>query len=162
MFVYVGVGSNLGDSRKTVSQALQAIAQLPDTTSFAASRLYLTDPVSDIPQNRFINAVCRFKTEFTPSRLFQELEQIERQLGKVPKPKNAPRPIDLDLLVYGDFILNEPYLQVPHPEWTKRLFVLRPLADLTSVVKIGEIVYDIPQMIFELSAASKHTVDINR
>ncbi|MCE5317434.1 MAG: 2-amino-4-hydroxy-6-hydroxymethyldihydropteridine diphosphokinase [Parachlamydia sp.] len=132
--VYVGLGSNLGDPGALVAEALGLLEALPILSEFEASPFYLTSPVSDLPQPHFINAVCRFKTTLSPLKLFAELQKIERHLGQTPKPKNAPRLIDLDILFFGKERLLTSELEIPHPRWKERLFVLRPLADLTSYV----------------------------
>lgn len=132
--VYVGLGSNLGDPIEMVAEALRLLESLPSICEFAASPLYQTAPVSDMPQPDFVNAVCRFKTTLSPAELFADLQRIERRLGQSPKPKNAPRLIDLDILFYGEEHILTEQLEIPHPRWKERLFVLRPLADLTATV----------------------------
>ena len=84
-------------------------------------------------QREYLNAVCRFETTLSPFELLDALEMIEKALGKRPKPKEAPRVIDLDLIFYGDCQINSPKLTVPHPRWNQRLFVLAPLAELTGM-----------------------------
>lgn len=132
--IYVGIGSNLADPIEKVTEALCLLEALPAISEFAASPLYLTSPVSDLPQPDFVNAVCRFKTTLTPVELFAELQKIERHMGQSPKPKNAPRLIDLDILFFGQASFQTEQLEIPHPRWKERLFVLRPLADLTPYV----------------------------
>lgn len=137
--VYVGLGSNLGDSADIVAKALALLEAVPAISQFAASPLYLTSPVSDLPQPDFVNAVCRFKTTLAPMELLAELQKIERHFGQSPKPKNAPRLIDLDILFFGREKILTPDLEIPHPRWKERLFVIRPLSDLTACVPGTEI-----------------------
>lgn len=131
---YVALGGNLGSPAATIEKALEQISALERVLNFRKSRLYETDPISSIPQNAYINAVCTFETEMTPEELLTKLQQIEKALGKKPKAKDAPRPIDLDLLFLGSETRNTADLQLPHPEWRNRLFVLRPLLDLTDEI----------------------------
>lgn len=145
--VYVGLGGNVGDAVATITKAALAIQVLPSTKEFSISKYYLTTPVSPIPQNNYINAVCSFKTPLAPTVLFEELEDISIKLGKTPKPKEAPRIIDLDLLFFGERLINDKNLQVPHPQWKNRLFVLVPLLDLTEEIIVpttqGKILFNL-------------------
>ncbi len=132
--VYVGLGGNIGDAAKTITKAALAIQALQFVLDFEISNYYLTTPVSPIPQDHYVNAVCRFKTSLEPTTLFAGLEHISATLGKIHKVKEAPRIIDLDLLFFGERLFNDGYLQVPHSQWNHRLFVLVPLLDLTDVI----------------------------
>ncbi len=129
--VYLGLGSNIGDSFSILKNALGEIGAIPGVSRLECSSIYETTPVSDIPQGNFLNCVCRLKTTLDPRVFFSMTEQIEKNLGKIPKNKNAPRMLDIDILFFG----NEPYqdevLTIPHPRWKERLFVLIPLLDLT-------------------------------
>lgn len=134
--VFLALGANLGNSLNTIYQALEAIQALPSLDSFKHSQLYQTSPVSSIPQNDFINAVCSFETDLSPQILLKFLQEIESSLGKVKKVKDAPRMIDIDILFFGDEFLQESNLIIPHPHWQERLFVLQPLSDLVDFLKI--------------------------
>ncbi len=136
--VYVGLGGNIGDSYSILGSALEKIAQLPSIHHLNVSRFYCTTPVSPIPQNSFINAVCHFKTSLTPQELLQQLQEIEESLGKREKIKEAPRIIDLDILFYGLETIDTLELQIPHPRWSERLFVVAPLADLITSLRIPD------------------------
>lgn len=133
--VYLGLGGNVGDSLAILQSALRNIEQLA-IKDFKASRFYRTKPVSEIEQSWFVNAVCRFNTMMDARELLYKLQQIEATHGKVPKPKNAPRPIDIDLLFYGNERHNSVDCEIPHPRWKERLFVIKPLSDLTSSIVI--------------------------
>jgi 2-amino-4-hydroxy-6-hydroxymethyldihydropteridine diphosphokinase len=128
--VFVALGSNLGDSRALLNLALKAIQSLPSTSDLKASSLYLSKALSSIPQPDFLNAVCSFKTTLEPLELLTALQEIELKLGKVAKPKEAPRLIDLDILFFGDLEMRTERLEIPHPRWMERLFVLCPLSEL--------------------------------
>jgi 2-amino-4-hydroxy-6-hydroxymethyldihydropteridine diphosphokinase len=95
----------------------------------AVSSVYETDPVGP-PQADFLNAVCEVETSLEPHELYQTLKAIEQELGRKPGPRWGPRPIDLDLLLYGDEVIDEPELKVPHKELTNRAFVMIPLAEI--------------------------------
>lgn len=155
--VYIGLGSNLGDPAGMVAEALRMLEAI--TSDFTASPFYLTSPVSDLPQPDFVNAVCRFKTALSPVELFAELQKIERHLGQSPKPKNAPRLIDLDILFFGQERLLTSVLEIPHPRWKERLFVLRPLADLTSFVPGTDI--PILDLLVQSSLEGQEVISLN-
>lgn len=119
-----------------LQQALDQIAALPEMKEFKVSFFYETSPVSDIPQSDYLNAVCCFKTGLNPQSLFAALKDIEISLGKETKPKNAPRVIDIDLLFFGFESYQEEDLEIPHPRWQERLFVIVPLLDLISAITV--------------------------
>lgn len=129
--VYLGLGSNLGDSKNILQKACQSINLLPNTTVLQFSSIYCTSPISSIPQRDYLNLTCSLTTTLDPYALFIYLEQIEQSLGKIPKPKDAPRKIDIDILYFGNRILHSERLIIPHPKIKERLFVLQPLLELT-------------------------------
>lgn len=129
--VYLGLGSNLGNSKNILQKACQSINLLPNTTVLQFSSIYCTSPISSIPQRDYLNLTCSLTTTLDPFTLFIYLEQIEQSLGKIPKPKDAPRKIDIDILYFGDRILDSERLIIPHPKIKERLFVLQPLLELT-------------------------------
>ncbi len=130
--VYVALGSNLGDSWQLLTKAIAAIRALSSTSELKVSQIYRSKPVSPMAQPDFLNAVCRFKTALAPLELLDALEQIECDLGKVAKPKEAPRCIDLDIIFFKNIEMRTDRLEIPHPRWRERLFVLRPLADIVA------------------------------
>lgn len=134
--VYVALGGNIGDPKKTLQHALKLISEIDHVQLTAVSRFYLTTPVSDIPQPSYVNAVCKCETSLSAADFFQELQQIETFLGKTSKAKNAPRSIDLDILFFGTEKYHTPTLEIPHPRWKERLFVLKPLSELTTEIFI--------------------------
>lgn len=134
--VYLGLGGNSEHSILLLQEALNRIGALPRLQALECSRFYRTTPVSSISQNLFVNAVCCFRTLLTPKALLTELQRIETHLGKVPKPKDSPRPIDIDILFYGSQSVKESDLEIPHPRWQERLFVLAPLSDLAHEIEL--------------------------
>jgi len=134
MKAFVGLGSNLGERESMIRLALDDLARLPTTTLVRASSLYDTEPVGDADQPSFLNAVAQLETELTARQLLWNLLLIERRLGRVRTRHWGPRVIDLDLLLYGSEVLDEPDLKVPHPELIRRSFVLVPLVELDPLV----------------------------
>jgi 2-amino-4-hydroxy-6-hydroxymethyldihydropteridine diphosphokinase len=129
---YVGLGANLGDRESTIRRAIELLAAEPAVEVVAVSSLRETDPVGYAEQPRFLNGVAAVETELGPRILLDRLLAVERELGRVRDegPRFGPRTIDLDLLLYGDEVLDEPGLTVPHPRLAERLFVLEPLYEL--------------------------------
>lgn len=130
MKAFVGLGSNLGERETQIRMALDDIARLPGTRLVRASSLYDTEPVGEVDQPNFLNAVAQVDTELTARQLLWNLLLIERRLGRVRSRRWGPRTIDLDRLLYGDLVVDEPDLKVPHPELPRRSFVLVPLVEL--------------------------------
>jgi 2-amino-4-hydroxy-6-hydroxymethyldihydropteridine diphosphokinase len=127
---YIGLGANLGDAAESVAAAMQALADLPHTRLLAQSALYRSAPVGYLDQPDFVNAVAAIETTLAPHALLDGLLGIEQQFGRNRSFRNAPRTLDLDLLLYGDAVLHDARLTVPHPRMTERAFVLLPLADI--------------------------------
>ena len=126
---FVALGGNLGDARASVLQAFRDLADLPQTRLIARSRLYRTAP-HEASGPDFINAVARIDTCLSAPELLQALQSLEYAAGRERPYPNAPRTLDLDLLLYGDARIDSPRLTVPHPRMQGRAFVLHPLADL--------------------------------
>ncbi|HYJ32371.1 MAG TPA: 2-amino-4-hydroxy-6-hydroxymethyldihydropteridine diphosphokinase [Candidatus Binatia bacterium] len=128
--VYVGIGSNLGDREFLIRKAVESLRQLPQTNVSGVSSLYDTEPVGETEQPPFLNAVAWIETELSPRELLWQMLLIEKRMGRVRSKRWGPRSIDLDLLFYDDELIEEPDLQVPHPEAHRRAFVLYPLLEL--------------------------------
>ncbi len=126
---WVALGANLGDARATVLQAFEDLAQLPQTRLIARSRLYRTAP-HEASGPDFINAVAGLETGLSAPALLQALQSLENAAGRLRPYPNAPRTLDLDLLLYGEARIDSPQLTVPHPRMRERAFVLQPLAEL--------------------------------
>jgi 2-amino-4-hydroxy-6-hydroxymethyldihydropteridine diphosphokinase len=136
IIVYLGLGGNLGDSFLNLKKALEELSQFKEIEQLKVSRFYKTSPVGNRNQPFFINATCCFITTLDPKSLLRKLQLLEKSLGKYPKPKDAPRLIDIDLLFYGSTYYQDAELEIPHPQWKERLFVLIPLSDLISEIKL--------------------------
>ena len=128
--VYFAMGGNQGPVVLAMQHALHQLQEDISCRLEAVSRLFLTSPVG-VCDGPFLNAAARMTTGLTPSQLLHRFIGIERQLGKFPKPSSGSRPIDLDILFFGNHWVEEEDLQIPHPRWQERLFVLAPLGDLT-------------------------------
>jgi 2-amino-4-hydroxy-6-hydroxymethyldihydropteridine diphosphokinase len=126
----VALGSNMEEPDKQVSRGFDEIAALPETLLLARSRLYRTAPVGHVDQPDFINACALIDTRLAPRVLLDELLALEKRHGRVRGIPNGPRTLDLDIVLYGDRVIDEPGLKVPHPRAHERAFVLTPLVDV--------------------------------
>lgn len=128
---FIGLGANLGDAAAAVRAAMASIASLPDTQVLASSSLYGSAPIGEGAQGpNYINAVLAVRTRLTAFALLAQLQAIENMAGRERPYANAPRTLDLDLLLYGDEEIRTPTLTVPHPRMYERAFVLQPLAQI--------------------------------
>ncbi|WP_440588368.1 2-amino-4-hydroxy-6-hydroxymethyldihydropteridine diphosphokinase [Bordetella genomosp. 11] len=134
---YVGLGSNLGDSIASLRQALDELAATPGIEDCVASPFYRSAPV-DASGPDFVNAVARLRTTLGPLDLLDVLQGIEHRHGRERPYRNAPRTLDLDLLIHGDVRLETQRLTLPHPRMHERAFVLLPLRDLAPAMMLGE------------------------
>ncbi len=128
---FVALGANLGEAQNTVRQAMQALGQLPATRLVHCSSLYLSEPVDCAEQQpAYVNAVAEVSTALAAEQLLQQLLQLEQHYGRQRAFHNAPRTLDLDLLLYGDMQMHVPGLTLPHPRMHERAFVLLPLLEI--------------------------------
>ena len=125
----LGVGANLGDACSAVRKAITDLAQLPSTTMVAVSSLYGSAPL-DADGPDYVNAVVQVRTTLGPDALLAELQAIEQRAGRERPYRNAPRTLDLDILLYGEKQVNREDLQIPHPRMWQRAFVVVPLAEI--------------------------------
>lgn len=137
--VYIGLGSNLAEPRQQLRAALAALAALPDSQLTAVSSLYASDPLGPPDQPRYVNAVAALDTALTPLQLLDALQAIELEQGRVRKEQRwGPRTLDLDILLFGQRILDEPRLSVPHYHMHARAFVLYPLAEIAADLQLPD------------------------
>lgn len=129
--VFIGIGSNLGDRRANIAEALDRISKLPATRIVKQSSFYESEPHGDA-KTWFVNGVVEVDTEFSPENLLKKLKAIESAMGRkrVKGKRWGSRIIDLDILFYGPMVVNKRNLKLPHPEMAKRRFVLLPLSEL--------------------------------
>ena len=126
--VYLCLGSNMGNRQANLDKALEFLSQRLQLKQ--VSSLYDTEPVGNTEQPRFLNMVCQVNTRLAPEELLTLAKGIELKLGRVPGKSNMPRPIDIDILFYGDRVVNTKKLVIPHPRLTERAFVLVPLDEI--------------------------------
>ena len=127
---FVGLGSNLADPVAQVSHALDAMNGLPRTRVLRRSSLYRSAPVGYLEQPDFVNAVVKLETELAPRALLDALLELEHRCGRTREFRNAPRTLDLDVLLYDDLVHHEHGLTIPHPQMHLRAFVLQPLLEI--------------------------------
>ncbi len=166
--VFIGIGSNIGDSHNLVIQAIDCLADLPKTRLKAQSSIYVTEPVSDIPQDDYINAVVSIETGLSPIELLLELQAIEHAFYRTRDAdlKWAPRTLDLDIILFGSRNIDDSHLKVPHAEMQNRLFVLIPLYEISGdryIPGLGSLSYLIdhaPEL--EMKTLSSGNISANR
>lgn len=133
---FVGLGANLEQPVEQVTQAIQELDAIARTQLLAVSSLYRSAPVGYADQPDFINAVAKLSTQLSPHELLDALHEIENRHGRRRSIRNAPRTLDLDLLLYGTLALDEDGLVVPHPRMHERAFVLLPLAEIAPEARL--------------------------
>jgi 2-amino-4-hydroxy-6-hydroxymethyldihydropteridine diphosphokinase len=127
---FVGLGANLGEPGRALQQAFLELDAIPHTRLVKASSLYRSEPVGYADQPQFVNAVAQLETGLPAERLLAELQAIEARHGRSRSFANAPRTLDLDLLLFADAVLDHPGLKIPHPRMHERAFVLVPLLEI--------------------------------
>jgi 2-amino-4-hydroxy-6-hydroxymethyldihydropteridine diphosphokinase len=130
--VFVALGGNIGDSQTIVTQALEALGNISQTSLRASSSLYRSEAVGDIPQDDYTNAVALLDCGLEPTALLLELQAIEHAYYRRREQEErwAPRTLDLDIILFGDRSFNDSHLVIPHPEFAQRLFVLEPMFEI--------------------------------
>jgi 2-amino-4-hydroxy-6-hydroxymethyldihydropteridine diphosphokinase len=153
---YLALGANLGDRLANLTAARQALSAAPDVRVAAASPLFETAPVGGPPgQPPYLNAVLRVETTLPPRELLALGLAVEARCGRRRTERWGPRPLDVDLLLYGEAVIEEPGLVVPHPELHRRRFVLTPLADLAPELVHPRLGKSIRQLLAELPAGEE-------
>ncbi|MBU4303548.1 MAG: 2-amino-4-hydroxy-6-hydroxymethyldihydropteridine diphosphokinase [Candidatus Omnitrophica bacterium] len=128
---YLGVGSNLGNRRRNIKLAVKKISALKDTEIIKESKLFEFLPSGGpAGQPNYLNAALRIKTNLSPLNLLKKLKKIENDLGRIPTVRFGPRIIDLDILLYGDRVIRNKALTIPHPRMFNRDFVIKPLTEV--------------------------------
>ena len=133
---FVGLGGNLGEPSRQLEQAFDALDRLPRTKLVRRSSLFRSAPLGYADQPEFVNAVAELETELPAQQLLAELQAIEKQHGRERSFPNAPRTLDLDLLLFGSSVIDAPGLSVPHPRMHERAFVLEPLVEIAPLATI--------------------------
>ena len=128
---YLGVGSNLGNRGRNIKLAVKLIGVLKNTKIIKASKLFESRPRGGpAGQPNYLNAALRISTNFSPLSLLKKLKEIENKLGRIPTLRFGPRIIDLDILLYGDRVIRNKVLTIPHPRMFNRDFVIKPLTEV--------------------------------
>lgn len=151
--VYLSIGSNLGDRKQHLQQAIAYLKQNPAITVVRVSSIYETQPVGGVKQDDFLNIAVALQTKLTPRKLLDYLHQIEQMLHRKRLIHWGPRTIDLDILYFDDLVSQDQALTLPHPEIKNRLFVLVPMR---------EIVRDDPKVLQQIETMINATTDQNR
>jgi 2-amino-4-hydroxy-6-hydroxymethyldihydropteridine diphosphokinase len=128
--VFLGLGSNIGDRAANIERSCRLIAEIKGVRLVRTSSLIETEPVGYEDQPDFINAVLEIGTALTPRELLTAIKEVEQRMGRTRTVRFGPRIIDIDILLFGDRIIDEPGLTIPHPRMHERRFVLRPLAEI--------------------------------
>ncbi|MBQ3537160.1 MAG: 2-amino-4-hydroxy-6-hydroxymethyldihydropteridine diphosphokinase [Clostridia bacterium] len=150
---YVALGSNIGDGRKNIEDAVKALDSIPGLSVEAVSSMYVTKPWGYTEQNDFVNACARVNADISPEALLGACLGVEAGMGRIRKFTNGPRIIDIDVLLYGNEKRNTKELMIPHPRMNERDFVLVPLADIAE----DDIKKDVLKAISELK--EKYVID---
>lgn len=146
---YLGLGSNLGDREASLREALRKL-ESPDLRLIRVSSLYETEPVGYARQGWFLNLCAEVETTLFPKQLLQRTQRVEREMGRRRTIKDGPRVIDVDILLYGNAIIETKELQVPHPRYRERRFVLAPLAELKPTLRDPETGRSVAEMLADL------------
>lgn len=153
--VFTGVGTNMGDRAGNIIRALYELHVLDGVQIVQVSGLYNTEPVGNVEQDDFLNAVVELQTAYLPEELLKALQKIEQKMGRVRKTHWGPRIIDLDILCMGNVIMNTKSLTLPHPEIGKRCFVLAPFCELAPDYRLAGYQDTVQQLLTETPDRSK-------
>jgi 2-amino-4-hydroxy-6-hydroxymethyldihydropteridine diphosphokinase len=134
-FIYIGLGSNIGDKEKNLKAAIEKISSRDGINLEKVSSFIVTKPVGELAQPDFLNAVVKAKSDLKADDILRITQGIEQEMGRRRAVKNGPRIIDLDILLYGEEIIDSDHLRVPHPRMFERDFVLRPLFEIEPSLK---------------------------
>ena len=145
--VYLSLGSNMGAKITNIKNAVEAIGAIEGIEVIKTSSLYATEPWGKKVQEGFINAAVEIVTSLTPGQLLERLQEIEIKMGRQPSEKWGPRIIDIDILLFGDEVLESRKLTVPHPHMRNRLFVLIPLEEINSAIRFPDDGMDIKEVL---------------
>ena len=153
--VFLSIGTNLGDRFKNIKECINMIRLNPSTECITWSKIYETVPMYNSKQNKFLNLILKIKTTVKPMELLDEIKSIESKMGRTMNNlKNQPRLIDIDILSYGNTMINNDNLIIPHPKITERAFVLKPWSDIDPDYKLPEINKTISELISNLDIST--------
>ena len=156
----LSLGSNLGDSQKILKDAISDIKSVKEISSFKLSPFYRTKPVGFKDQDDFINLACSFETTLKPLDLLHKMQELEQKYKRVRLFKNGPRTLDIDLITYGETVLNTSELTIPHPRMHERAFVLAPLKDIEPDLIVYPFNKSVQNLFEQLDEKEKNDVEI--
>jgi 2-amino-4-hydroxy-6-hydroxymethyldihydropteridine diphosphokinase len=156
----LSLGSNLGDSLKILKDALSDIKAIHGISNFKLSPFYRTKPVGYLEQDDFVNLACSFETSLEPLDLLHKMQALEQKYKRVRLFKNGPRTLDIDLIIYGDKVINTSELIVPHPRMHERAFVLAPLRDIEPDLIVSTFNTSVQKLYEQLADKEKSDVEI--
>jgi len=162
VLTYLGLGTNLGDREGNLRTALEELDSLPTMERGRTSSIYETAPVGVTEQPDFLNLVVSVRTPLSPHELLDVLQRVENKMGRVRTVRWGPRVIDLDLLLYGESVVETPELTVPHPRLQERSFVLMPLAEIAPAVVLPGGTETVEKLLEKLLAKPGETGNIRR
>jgi 2-amino-4-hydroxy-6-hydroxymethyldihydropteridine diphosphokinase len=151
--VYLGLGSNIGDREASIQTALDQLNSY-DLKLLRKSSMYETEPIGFKDQGWFLNMVAEFETDLFPKQLLQRMQKVERSMGRVRTIKDGPRNIDIDILLYGNAVVETDDLEIPHPRYRERRFTLAPLAELSPTLRDPVTKKTMAQLLAALSGQS--------
>lgn len=150
--LFIGIGSNLGDRGVNIVDAAHRVAALKGVAVHTASSIYETEPVGGPPQGWYLNYVIEALSDIPPRELLREFKGIEKEMGRGKSVRNGPRVIDIDILLYGDLVIEEKDLTVPHEELHRRAFALIPLLEIDGDLVHPTLHKPLKQLLAELGA----------
>ncbi len=153
--VYLGLGSNIGDRLKYLQGAIVELANLDDVEMRRVSPVYQTEPIGYEAQDDFYNLVAEIETTLAPPALLEKIMEIEEKLGRTRTDHKGPRTIDIDILLFGDIVIEEYRLTVPHPRMMLREFVLRPLSDIDPDIRIPTVNVSVAEALSEVEGEKR-------
>ena len=155
--VFIGIGSNDGDRLAHISNAIKALGAVDAVRVVQTANIIETEPVGGPPQDRYLNTVAELETTLAPRALLSTLKAIEQQLGRQPASERwGPRPIDLDILLYEDEVIDTPELTIPHPRMHERQFVLEPLVQIAPDVVHPRLKHTLTELCRMLDSSIAH------
>jgi len=157
--VYLGLGTNLGDRQAMLRAALEAL-ESPGLNICRVSPVYETEPMEVTGQGWFLNLVAEVETDLFPLQLLHRISKMEARLGRRRLARKGPRTIDIDILLFANFVIRTPVLEIPHPRFRHRRFVLAPLADLAPDLRDPETGKSIRQLLGELQGQIVRPIDL--
>lgn len=156
----LSLGSNLGDSLQILKDAVSDIKAITGIADFKLSPFYRTKPVGYLDQDDFVNLACSFETSLEPLDLLHKMQALEQKYKRVRLFKNGPRTLDIDLIIYGDLVINTQELTVPHPRMHERAFVLAPLRDIEPELMVCPFNTSVQKLYEQLADKEKNDVEI--